>query len=363
MFKLPKTQRAVVYEKHNGTIKCQDIPIPKPRSNELLVHIKYSGVCASDLHVYKGDWNLSPNFPTIGGHEGAGIVVGMGDQVQNWEIGDLCGIKWIQSTCMKCYECFEGHDIKCKKLKVSGVHHRGTFCEYTTCDATQAAKLSKSKANLAEVAPILCAGLTVYKALKLGKLKFGDCVVIVGSCGGLGSYAVQYAKAMGCLVIGIDNGLKEKFFYENLKGDYFIDFTDMNCGKDGIIKKIQSFTKGNGAKCVLNVSTGKSTFNDLSKMVANWGTIVLVGIPGADTTITYSVLDQVVRCYNIVGSSVGNKTDTKECLRYFDKGLIKSQIKIIGLSELQSAFDTIERGEANGRYVIDTSKLATSAKL
>lgn len=102
---IPAIQKAVVFETNGGPLLCKDIPTPKPKPNELLINIKYSGVCYSDLHAWKGDWPLGTKLPLVGGHEGAGVVVAMGENVQGWKIGDYAGVKWLNYACNSCEFC------------------------------------------------------------------------------------------------------------------------------------------------------------------------------------------------------------------------------------------------------------------
>ena len=170
-----------------------------------MIHVKYSGVCHTDLHAWKGDWPLATKLPLVGGHEGAGVVVGMGENVKGWKIGDFAGIKWLNGSCMSCEFCQQGAEPNCGEADLSGYTHDGSFEQYATADAVQAAKIPAGT-DLANVAPILCAGVTVYKALKTADLAAGQWVAISGAGGGLGSLAVQYARAMGLRVVAIDGG-------------------------------------------------------------------------------------------------------------------------------------------------------------
>ena len=153
----------------------------------------------------EGDWPLATKLPLVGGHEGAGVVVGMGENVKGWKIGDFAGIKWLNGSCMSCEFCQQGAEPNCGEADLSGYTHDGSFEQYATADAVQAAKIPAGT-DLANVAPILCAGVTVYKALKTADLAAGQWVAISGAGGGLGSLAVQYARAMGLRVVAIDGG-------------------------------------------------------------------------------------------------------------------------------------------------------------
>lgn len=351
-FTIPSTQKGVVFYEHGGELHYKDIPVPKPKPNEILINVKYSGVCHTDLHAWKGDWPLPVKLPLVGGHEGAGVVVAKGENVKNFKIGDLAGIKWLNGSCMSCELCESGHESNCKQADLSGYTHDGSFQQYATADAVQAAKIQPGT-NLAEVAPVLCAGITVYKAIKEANLRPGQWICISGAAGGLGSLAVQYAKCMGLRVIGIDGGPGKKELFESLGGETFIDFTKYKEPKD-MVRAIQDATKG-GPHGVVNVSVSEAAISLSTEYVRACGTVVLVGLP-AHSVVKSNVFSHVVKSINIKGSYVGNRADTREALDFFSRGLIKSPIKVVGLSELPKVYELMEAGKILGRYVVDTSK-------
>ncbi|CAI4685716.1 AIG_G0041280.mRNA.1.CDS.1 [Saccharomyces cerevisiae] len=346
---IPKTQKGVIFYENKGKLHYKDIPVPEPKPNEILINVKYSGVCHTDLHAWHGDWPLPVKLPLVGGHEGAGVVVKLGSNVKGWKVGDLAGIKWLNGSCMTCEFCESGHESNCPDADLSGYTHDGSFQQFATADAIQAAKIQQGT-NLAEVAPILCAGVTVYKALKEADLKAGDWVAISGAAGGLGSLAVQYATAMGYRVLGIDAGEEKEKLFKKLGGEVFIDFTKTK----NMVSDIQEATKG-GPHGVINVSVSEAAISLSTEYVRPCGTVVLVGLP-ANAYVKSEVFSHVVKSINIKGSYVGNRADTREALDFFSRGLIKSPIKIVGLSELPKVYDLMEKGKILGRYVVDTSK-------
>lgn len=346
---IPATQKGVIFYENNGKLKYTDIAVPKPKPNEILVNVKYSGVCHTDLHAWKGDWPLPVKLPLVGGHEGAGVVVALGDNVKNWKLGDLAGIKWLNGSCMSCELCENGHEANCEHADLSGYTHDGTFQEYATADAIQAAHIPKGT-DLAQVAPILCAGVTVYKALKSADLKPGQWVAISGAAGGLGSLAVQYAKAMGLRVLGIDGGKGKEELFKQLGGEVFIDFTK---SKD-IVVDVQEATHG-GPQGVINVSVSETAITMSTQYVRSTGTVVLVGMP-AEAAVKSDIFQHVVKSINIKGSYVGNRADTREALDFFSRGLVKAPITVVGLSELPKVYELMEQNKILGRYVVDTSK-------
>ena len=359
--KIPETQKAIVFYKNGGDLTYEDIKTPKPKPDEILINIKYSGVCHTDLHAWKGDWPLDVKLDPylVGGHEGAGVVVAIGDNVKGWNLGDYAGIKWLNGSCMNCEECELSHESNCPEADLSGYTHDGSFQQYATGLAVQAAHIPKPEEGskwygkddeyLAEIAPILCAGITVYKALKSSEAKPGQYVAISGAAGGLGSLAVQYAKAMGLVVVGIDGGEGKEELFKKVGGDVFIDFTK----EKDVPKKILEVTKG-GAHAVINVAVSEAAISQSTQYVRSNGTVVLVGLP-ANAYCKSNVFDQVVKSYKVVGSYVGNRADTREALDFFERGLVRSPIKIVGLSELPRVFEEMAAGKILGRYVVDTT--------
>lgn len=347
-FSIPTTQKAVVFETSGGPLLYKEIAVPKPRPNELLINVKFSGVCHTDLHAWKGDWPLPTKLPLVGGHEGAGVVVGMGESVTGWKLGDYAGIKWLNGSCQTCEYCESGHESNCATADLSGYTHDGSFQQYATADALQAAKIPGGT-DLAKVAPILCAGITVYKALKTANLKAGNWVAISGAGGGLGSLAIQYAKAMGYLVVAIDGGADKADLTKLLGADEYVDFTK----EKDLSKKVIELTNG-GAHGVINVSVSPAAISQSTEYVRPIGTVVLVGLP-AGAEIKMPVIDAVIKSVTIAGSYVGNRADTREAIDFFARGLVHSPIKLAGLSELPRIFEEMEQGTILGRYVVDTS--------
>src|SRR5207344_2996610 len=183
-------------------LTIDEVPVPEPGDGMIQVAIQASGVCHTDLHAAEGDWPVKPNPPFIPGHEGVGFVSGVGKGVRHVKEGDRVGVPWLYTTCGHCRHCLGGWETLCTEQLNTGYSVNGGFAEYVVADPSYIGHLPVDL-PFAEVAPVLCAGVTVYKGLKVTDTKPGDWVVISG-IGGLGHMAVQYAKAMGLNVIGVD---------------------------------------------------------------------------------------------------------------------------------------------------------------
>jgi len=347
---IPKDQWAQVVEKKGGPPVYKKIPVPTPGPDEVLINIKYSGVCHTDLHAMNGDWPLAVKLPLVGGHEGAGVVVARGELVKDVQIGDYAGLKWINGSCLSCYYCRQADEPLCGEPLLSGYTVDGSFQQYAIGKAAHVARIPK-ECDLEAIAPVLCAGITVYKALKESGVKPGQYVTIVGAGGGLGSMALQYANAMGVHVIAVDGGDEKREMCNKLGAAAFVDFSSSkNLVQD--VKKASG--DGLGPHAVLLVAVNEGPFQQASEYVRARGTIVCVGLP-ANAFLKAPVFDTVTRMITIKGSYVGNRQDTAEAIDFFARGLIKAPYKVVGLSKLADVYKLMEEGKIAGRYVVDTS--------
>ncbi|KAH7009433.1 alcohol dehydrogenase-like protein [Microdochium trichocladiopsis] len=350
--KIPNEQWAQVIEDGNNKVEYKKIPVQKPGPDEVLVNIKFTGVCHTDLHALNGDWPLDRKLPLIGGHEGAGVVVARGDLVKDIEIGDHAGVKWLNGSCLACDFCQQADEPLCAKALLSGYTVDGTFQQYCIAKAAHVARIPKD-VPLDAISPVLCAGITVYKGLKESGARPGETVAIVGAGGGLGSLAQQYAKAMGLKVIAIDTGAdKKKACLEQLGADHFVDFMQ---SKDVVADVKKATPDGLGPHAVLLVAVNEKPFQQAAEYVRPRGTVVCIGLPSG-AYLRAPVFDSVVKMVTIKGSYVGNRKDSAEAIEFFRRGLINAPFKVVGMSELQSVYDKMQQGEIVGRYVLDTSK-------
>ncbi|RHZ67321.1 zinc-dependent alcohol dehydrogenase [Aspergillus thermomutatus] len=345
---IPSMQWAQVAEKVGGPLVLKQIPVAQPGPDEILVKIRYSGVCHTDLHAMNGDWPIPVKMPLVGGHEGAGIVVAKGDLVTEFEIGDHAGIKWLNGSCLACEFCKQADEPLCQHALLSGYTVDGTFQQYTIGKATHASKIPKN-VPLDAVAPVLCAGITVYKGLKESGARPGQTVAIVGAGGGLGSLAQQYARAMGLRVIAIDGGDEKRVMCEQLGAEAYVDFTKSS----DLVADVKAATPdGLGAHAVILLAVSEKPFQQATEYVRSRGTVVAIGLP-ANAFLRAPVLNTVVRMINIKGSYVGNRQDGVEAIDFFARGLIKAPFKTAPLEDLPKIYELMEQGKIAGRYVLE----------
>lgn len=230
---LPTTQKAAIKTGKGAASKVEikETSVPKIGSGQILVKINYSGLCGSDKMFYRDETPSGTSMMQeaslgISGHEGAGVVVEVADDVKDlWKIGDRAGIKYIASTCRKCEFCTNGLDeVCCPRSEKSGANVPGTFQEYCATDARYATRIPDGVTD-EEAGPIMCGGVSMYAALKKSNVQAGQWMVIQGAGGGCGHFGIQYAKAMGMRVIAVDGGDAKRQLCLELGAEHYIDFT------------------------------------------------------------------------------------------------------------------------------------------
>jgi len=335
------TMQAAVVHAFGKDLTIDNVPLPTPGHGQALVKLITSGVCHTDLHAVEGDWPVKPSPPFIPGHEGVGEVVALGDRVTNLKIGQLVGNAWLFSACGDCQYCNTGWETLCEKQQNAGYSVDGSFGEYMLVDAKFAAIIPDG-ADLVEVAPVLCAGVTVYKGLKMTEAKPGEWVVISG-IGGLGHIAVQYAKAMGLRVAAVDIAA-DKLALAKKHGAELV----VNALTEDPIEVVQRVT--GGAHGVLVTAVHPSAFGQAIHMSRRGGTIVFNGLPAGD--FPASIFEIVLKGLTVRGSIVGTRQDLKEALEFYARGQIHPTVATRELSEINAVFDEMKHGKIDGRVVI-----------
>src|SRR5580704_17053580 len=194
--------QAALVRSFGAPLVIEELARPEPGPGEVLVKVMASGVCHTDVHAAAGDWAAKPALPFIPGHEGAGYVAAVGAGVSSVKEGDRVGIAWLHDACGLCEYCIAGWETLCPEQRTSGYSVNGTFAQYALGTAAYLARLPAG-VEFNEIAPILCAGVTTYKAIKETEARPGEWLAILG-VGGLGHVAIQYARAMGLNVVALD---------------------------------------------------------------------------------------------------------------------------------------------------------------
>lgn len=334
--------KAAVVREFGKPLTIEELDIPDIRPDQILVKMIACGVCHTDLHAAAGDWPKKPSLPFIPGHEGVGTVVKTGSTVTHVREGDTVGIPWLYSACGHCEHCLGGWETLCGKQEDTGYSVNGCFAEYVVADPNYVALLPKG-IDPVQVAPVLCAGLTVYKGLKMTDTKPGNWVAISG-VGGLGQMAVQYGVAMGLNVVAVDIDDEKLAIARKLGAALTV-----NARETDPAAFMQREVGGVHGGLITAVST--KAFSQAMGYVRAGGTLVLNGLPPGDFPI--SIFDMVMNGTTIRGSIVGTRLDMIEALSFFADGKVKSVTQTDRLENINSIFERLEEGKVEGRIVID----------
>ncbi len=344
---MAKTMKAAVVREFGKPLVIEDAPIPEPGPGQIQVRVQASGVCHTDLHAAEGDWPVKPNPPFIPGHEGVGFVSGVGAGVKHVKEGDRVGVPWLYTTCGHCKHCLGGWETLCESQQNTGYSVNGGFADYVVADPNFVGHLPK-EIGFNEIAPVLCAGVTVYKGLKVTDTKPGDWVVISG-VGGLGHMAVQYAKAMGLNVAAVDIDDAKLDLARQLGATVTVN---AKTSQDPAAE-IKKQTSG-GAQGVLVTAVSPIAFRQALGMVSRGGTVALNGLPPGDFPL--SIFDMVLNGVTVRGSIVGTRLDLQESLDFAADGKVKATISTARLDDVNDVFARMHKGQIEGRVVLDLTQ-------
>jgi propanol-preferring alcohol dehydrogenase len=336
-----RMMKAAVVNEHHQKLEIKEVPVPELEYGEILVKIKACGVCHTDLHAVNGDWPVKPKLPLIPGHEGVGIVEKVAEGVSSIKVGDRVGIPWLYSACGECEYCLTGRETLCHAQENAGYSVDGGYAEYCKAPANYVVKITDGL-DFHEISPIVCAGVTTYKALKVSNAKPGDWVAIYG-IGGLGHVALQYAKAMGFNVIAVDIQDDKLALASELGADKTINGLRVDP-----VEEIKSLV--GGVQAAISVAVTKKAFEQAYRSVKRGGTLVVVGLPNADLPIP--IFDTVLNGVTVKGSIVGTRKDLQEALEFAAQGKVRTNIEIQPLENINEVFDRMENGQINGRVVL-----------
>ena len=340
---MPTTMKAAVVRAFGKPLVIEDVPVPVPGPGEILVKTKACGVCHTDLHAASGDWPIKPVPPFIPGHEVAGVVAALGPGVADFKLGDAVGVAWLHDACLRCEYCETGWETLCEHQHNTGYSVNGGFAEYVIASAAFAARLPAS-VDFAAIAPVLCAGVTTYKGLKETDARPGEWVAISG-VGGLGHVAIQYAKAMGFKVVGLDLAEDKLELAREAGADHAINVLSPNAVKDVLD------ATGGGAHGILVTAVSTSAFAQALKMVRRKGTVSLVGLPPGE--FPTPIFDVVLKRITVRGSIVGTRRDLDEAIAFAAEGKVRAEITKAPLGDINAIFDRMKSGQINGRMVLD----------
>ena len=336
------TMKAAVVRAFGQPLAIEEVKVPRPGAGDILVKIEACGVCHTDLHAAEGDWPVKPNPPFIPGHEGVGHVVAVGAGVDHVKEGDRVGIPWLYSACGYCEHCLGGWETLCESQQNTGYSVNGGFAQYALANAGYVGHLP-AQIGFIEIAPVLCAGVTVYKGLKVTDTRPGDWVVISG-VGGLGHMAVQYAKAMGLNVAAVDVD-EDKLRLARQLGA-LVTVNAATTDPAAYLKK-----EIGGAHGALVTAVSPKAFEQAIGMVRRGGTVSLNGLPPGQFPL--DIFGMVLNGITVRGSIVGTRLDLQESLDFAAMGKVKATVASDRLENINDIFARMHKGQIEGRIVLD----------
>jgi alcohol dehydrogenase, propanol-preferring len=335
--------KAAVLHEFKKPLVIEDVARPTLRDGEVLIRVEACGVCHSDLHVADGDW---PQFqritkkPVILGHEIVGVVVETGEAVSSVRVGDRVGVPWVHWTCGECEVCREGNENLCPKQLITGVSVDGGYAEFLKAPASHVQSVPRGLLS-AEVAPLFCAGVTVYRALKQARILPGQRLGVFG-VGGLGHLAVQIGNGLGAEVTALDVS-EEKLAAAKALGAS----TALNAAAADVIKQVRA--RG-GFHVAIVTSAAKAAYETAFYCLRPKGILLVVGLPAEN--LCFPPIMMAAGEVHIQASAVGTRQDLKEVLAMAESGKVRCQVETRPLASANQALEELRAGQVAGRIVL-----------
>ena len=332
---------AVVHDFTSG-LSIEDVPKPVAGLGEIVVRIETSGLCHTDIHAAHGDWPVKPTPPFIPGHEGVGIVESLGAGVTEVATGDRVALPWLGYACGACEYCTTGWETLCEQQRNTGYGIDGGYAQYAKASAKYVAKVPDGVDPL-DAAPLTCAGVTTYKAVKLSGARPASLVAVFG-IGGLGHLALQYAKIFGATVVAVDVVEDKLQLARELGADYTVNALTED--------PVQAIKALGGADAAISVAVAPKAFEQAYGSLRRGGKLVFVALP-ADNYVKLPIFETVLNGITIIGSIVGTRADLAEVFRLHAQGRTRVVRETRKLDDVNECFEQVEKGQVKARLVFD----------
>jgi alcohol dehydrogenase, propanol-preferring len=346
------TYEAAVVHGFNEPLTVEQVQ-PRPlESGQVRVEVEACGLCHTDIHAWHGDWPVKPAPPFTPGHEGVGVVCELGPNVSELAIGDRVAMPWLGYACGTCDYCVSGRETLCLEQQNTGYSIDGAFGQYATAYARYAVEVPAS-VDPFDAAPLACAGVTAYKAVKVAGTRSSDLVAVFG-VGGLGHLAIQYAAIAGGRVVAIDL-IDEKL---DLARELGAEFT-INAAKEDPVEAIQRL---GGVDQAIALAVSPRAFEQAYGSLRRGGTLVFVALP-ADNEVTLPIFETVLGGITIVGSIVGTRSDLREVFELHGAGKTTVIRETRPLDQVNEAIADVEAGRVAARIVLQPSAITSGEQL
>lgn len=351
-FDIPKECLAAVVKNEGPDfyVEVEKVPVPEIGPNDVLIKLNATGLCLSDIHFMLNDWAF-PKMSELGvkcaGHEGAGVIVKIGENVKAYKVGQRAGFKPIQNVCHSCEYCHSGRETYCTKAVFTGGMCDGSYKQYVVSPENYTTIIPDGVSDYV-AGPVMCSASTIYSSLKESDLRPGHWAVFPGGGGGVGIQGVQLAAAMGIRPIVVDTGDEREKLALHLGAEHFIDFKG-----DDPVKKVLEIT-GGGAHGV--IVTAAQSYPIALDYLGNrgGGQVMCIGLPAhGKFHIDLDPSRLVFRNQSIKGTLVSSMADVDETLDFARRGKLRLEPTVVGLSKFNESVQKLKNGQVAGRIVVD----------
>ena len=333
--------KAAVVPQFKAPLEIREVDVPRPGPGQVLVRIEASGLCHTDIHAAHGDWPVKPKMPLIPGHEGVGAIVELGDDVADLAVGDRVALPWLALACGRCRYCIGGHETYCPTPQYMGYTIDGGYAEYAVGFASHVVRVPDGVSSI-DAAPLTCAGVTTYAALKSAAPQPNETVMVVG-IGGLGHLGLQYGTVFGCHTIAVDVEDAKLELAEELGADHVVDARGDQAAQ---------VAAAGGADIALVTVPSPQAMAAAHAALNPTGRLVLVGLP-AHNELTIPVFETVLRGIKVMGSLVGTRNDLADCFALHAAGRTRVVAEKRALEDVNACFDEVLSGKVAARLVFD----------
>jgi alcohol dehydrogenase, propanol-preferring len=333
--------KAAVVTGFRAPLQIQDLPVPEPSTGEVLVRIETSGLCHTDIHAAHGDWPVRPTPPFVPGHEGIGRIEKLGPGVTTRSLGDRVAIAWLGYACGDCRYCIGGWETLCEKQQNSGYSVNGTFAEYAVAPAAFATPVPETISSR-DAAPLTCAGVTTYKAVKVARVAPAETVAVFG-VGGLGHLALQYARIAGAFVIGVDIEDSKLSMATELGADHVVNARTTD--------PVEAIRELGGADVAIALAASPASFDQAYRSLRRGGRLVCVALPADDGALSVPIFDTVINGKSVIGSIVGTRNDLADVFALHVAGRTRVISVDRKLGEVNESIDDVLSGRVPARVV------------
>lgn len=333
--------RASVVTAFDRPMEITERPVPEVGPGEILVRIEASGLCHTDIHAARGEWPVKPTPPFVPGHEGVGLVEQVGPGVTEHAVGDRVALPWLGWACGTCAYCVTGWETLCESQRNTGYSIDGAHAEYAVASARYAVRVPDG-VDPFEAAPLTCAGVTTYKAVKVAGVRPGERVAIFG-IGGLGHLAQQYAQIFGAETVAVDVTAEKRELATSLGAAHTVDAATTD--------PVERITALGGVDVAIVLAASPRVIEQAHRSLRRGGRLVLVSLP-ADNAITLPVFETVLKGITVLGSIVGTRADLAEVFALHAAGRTRVVYETRKLDDINDAVDDVLAGRVAARLVL-----------